>query len=93
MQRNCDGLAVLFWKKAYPDVDHETLADELFEQDLAKHLRNLPHLDERETYFHPDYSYKRAEVVKEFILKGANVDVEKVQVEANELIEKLKDNK
>ena len=91
MERNCDGLAVLFWKKAYPDVDHEALADELFEQDLAKHLRNLPHLDERETYFHPDYTYRRAEVVREFIL--ANVDVKKSDLEAAkneiEMIEKL----
>ena len=58
---------------------------------MAKHLRNLPHLDERETYFHPDYTYRRAEVVREFIL--ANVDVKKSELEAAkneiEMIEKL----
>lgn len=27
MERNCDALAVMLWKKAYPDVDHEVLMD------------------------------------------------------------------
>ena len=93
MERNCDGLAILFWKRAYPDVDHEALADELFEKNLAKHLRNLPHLDERETHFHPDYSYKRAEVVKEFIVKNVESNIEKIQVAGSEKIEKQKENK
>ena len=60
MERNCDALAVMLWKSAYPDVDHETVIDELFDGSLAKHLRSVPHLDERETHFDPEYSYKRA---------------------------------
>ena len=64
MQRNCDALSVMLWKKAYPDVDHEKLMDELYEENLVKHLRSVPHLDVRDTYFDSDYSYKRAETVR-----------------------------
>ena len=63
MERNCDALAVILSKNAYPDIDHEAVADEMYEERLAKHLRNVPHLDERDTHFNPEYSYKRAETV------------------------------
>ena len=39
MERNCDTLAVILWKKAYPDVDHEALVAEIYGDQLAKHLR------------------------------------------------------
>lgn len=63
MERNCDALAVMLWKRAYPDVDHEALVAEVYGDQLARHLRFVPHLDERETYFDVDYTYKRAETV------------------------------
>lgn len=51
MERNCDALAMILWKRAYPDVDHEQIVQTVYGEKLGKHLRYLPHLDERETYF------------------------------------------
>ena len=63
MERNCDALANLLWMKAYPDVDHVSEASSLYEKSLERHLRSVPHLDEREVSFDAEYSYKRAETV------------------------------
>ena len=70
MERNCDALAIMLWKQAYPDVDHETISDELYEESLPKHLRSVPHLDDRETSFDPEYSYKRAQTVRKFVAES-----------------------
>ena len=69
MERNCDALAIMLWRRAYPGVDHETVAEELYEGSLAKHLRNVPHLNESETTFDAEYTYKRAQTVKKFIME------------------------
>ena len=61
MQRNADALAVMLWKRAYPDVDHEAIIKEVYEEKLNRHLRYVPHLDERETLFDPEYTYNRSE--------------------------------
>lgn len=70
MERNCDALATMLWRKAYPNVDHEALINQVYDVSLARHLRNIPHLDDRETHFDPDYSYKRAETVNQLLQKG-----------------------
>ena len=37
---------------------------------MERHLRSVPHLDERETNFDPEYSYKRAETVTQLLSQG-----------------------
>jgi hypothetical protein len=29
-ERNCDTYAVTMWKKAYPDIDHELVIEQLY---------------------------------------------------------------
>ena len=70
MERNCDALANMLWMKAYPDIDHSSVASQLYESSLEKHLRSVPHLDEREVSFDPEYSYKRAETVQNLLKKN-----------------------
>ena len=76
MERNCDALAIMLWKRAYPDVDHLAIVEELYSDSLAKHLRKIPHLDERDTHFDPDYTYKRAETIHKFLTQKP-VDAQK----------------
>ena len=79
VERNCDALALMLWTKAYPDVDHETLVSELYGEALDRHLRNVPHLDQRETFFSPEFSYKRAETVAQLLSKTLQQEKEKVE--------------
>ena len=74
MERNCDSLSTLLWKKAYPDVDHEQLIEELFGtksqnrgQGLVNHLQSIPVLNKNEMGFNPEYTYKREETLKFFV--------------------------
>ena len=90
MQRNCDTLAVTLWKNAYPDVDHETIIEELVEDKITQHLRSVPHLDERETYFNPDYTYKRAETLLQLVRRQHSRDDKQAAAIGEEMIEKLK---
>ena len=75
-ERNCDSLAVLLWKKAYPDVDHEMLVQEMFGEDLQtkkrgsnlqEHLKNIPVLDKDATGYNPEFTYKRVDTLNFFI--------------------------
>ena len=65
MEKNCDALAVRLWIAAYPDVDHESIVEEVLGRRLSKHLRDLPRLgnSEYEMSFDPDYTYKRVDTV------------------------------
>ena len=87
MQRNCDTLAVTLWKNAYPDVDHETIIEELVEDKITQHLRSVPHLDERETYFNPDYTYKRAETLLQLARRQHSRDDKQAAAIGEEMIE------
>ena len=74
MERNCDSLATILWRTAYPDVDHEQVVEEIYGVRLSKHLRYLPHINERETFFDPEYTYKRAEIVGKFARQHQSTD-------------------
>lgn len=89
MERNCDALAIMLWKRAYPDVDHEAIVSQLYEDSLEKHLRNLPHLDERETHFHADYSYKRSQTVHQLVAQPSNGLSEETLTLSRQIIDRL----
>ena len=91
MERNCDSLAVILWKNAYPDIDHETVIEDLLVDRLGKHLRNVPHLDERELHYDAEYSYKRAETVLDLIRK-THTQKEQTAVLGSKIINTLKEN-
>ena len=80
-QKNCDALAIRLWAKAYPEVDHEALVEDMLERRLGKHLRELPHLEEHETSFDPEYTYKRVEtvskIVKQVVMDNLKANEEK----------------
>ena len=94
-ERNCDSLAVLLWKKAYPDIDHEMLVKEMFGDDpeitkrgqnLHEHLKNIPVLDKDSVSYNAEFTYKRVETLNFFIKQ----DLEKAQGDDKQIIEKLK---
>ena len=52
----------------------------------------MPHLDERDTYFDPDYSYKRAEIVKQFLVEPLKDKQNSAVKSSLQIMEKLKEN-
>lgn len=73
--------------RAYPDVDHASIVSQVYEESLGRHLTNLPHLDERETTFHPDYTYKRAETIEQLLKNSAQ---QEEGLRASKIIDELR---
>jgi hypothetical protein len=72
-ENNCDSLAVKLWRKSYPDCDHEDVIKRLFDEKkgaLYMHLRATPHLDDTETAFNPEYTYRRCETLLRLVQGG-----------------------
>ncbi len=75
-ENNCDSLAVKLWRTAYHDCDHEEVIRRLFDEKqgaLQMHLRATPHLDDADTAFNPEYTYRRCETLLRLI-KNAESD-------------------
>ena len=52
-------MAMILWRRAYPEVDHQGVIDEVIGHSLAKHIERVPVLIEGEVRFSTDYTYKR----------------------------------
>jgi hypothetical protein len=67
VERNADGLAVILWKKAFPEINHTDVVDELMGHSFTRHIGQMPVLAEREVVFNQEYTYKRQETLNFFI--------------------------
>ena len=61
----------------YPEIDHEEVIKQLFDEKqgaLFIHLRATPHLEDTETAFNPEYTYRRCETLLRLIKENDSKD-------------------
>ncbi|CDW80167.1 m48 family [Stylonychia lemnae] len=64
-ERNCDTLAIQLWKKAYPDCDHLSIVEQVYDR-INQEIQKNPQLKEKEQ-FQPDYKYNRLEINRKLV--------------------------